>query len=301
VIRFDGEVAIVTGAGTGLGRAYSLLLASRGARVVVNDIGGAVDGRGASSTPADRVVAEIGTTGGEATASYDSVATGEGAARLVQCAVDRYGRVDILINNAGILRESPLGAMSLGDLEAVIQVHLLGSLYCTRAALPLMLAQNYGRIVLTSSATGLVGHADQSVYGAAKAAMIGIMNCVKLDCRAANVGINTVVPSATTRMSKGLVAEDLAQYMAPEHVAALVAYFASRPCTRSGDIVHAIGGHFARIALFRAAGVQFDPVEPITIEMIEGAYERIADLSGAQPYRGTLASLEPNLRAMGRL
>lgn len=301
MIRYDGDVAIVTGAGVGLGRSYARLLAARGARVVVNDIGGAVDGRGASASPANLLVEEITAAGGVAVANTDSVASADGASRLVQSAMDHFGKVDILINNAGILREGPLGSMSLDDLEAVVQVHLLGALYCTRAVLPGMLAQDYGRIVLTSSGSGLVGHVGQSVYGAAKSAMVGLMNCMTLDCRATNVRVNTVTPSATTRMSRGLVAEELARYMAPEHVAALVGFFASRACARTGDIVQAIGGHFSKVAFYRAKGVQFDPVDDITVEMVERAYERITDMADAEPYRGTLASLAPNLKAMGRL
>ncbi|MEO8296247.1 MAG: SDR family NAD(P)-dependent oxidoreductase [Burkholderiales bacterium] len=303
MIRFDNRVAIVTGAGTGLGRAYALLLAARGARVVVNDIGGSVDGQGdGSATPAQAVVDEIKAAGGQALANFDSVADPAGAQRMVQSALDTWGRLDILINNAGILREGPLQGMSLDALEKVIGVHLMGTLYCTRAALVPMLKQRYGRIVLTSSASGLMGHADQSVYGAAKSAMLGLMNCVKLDCADTGVLINTVAPSADTRMSKGLIKHELARNMSPHLVAPMMAWFASEQCQETGQTVNACGGYFFKVALYKAAGAQFDPLEPITPEMIDAAWsDRIADLSAPEPYRGTLASLEPNLRRLGRL
>jgi NAD(P)-dependent dehydrogenase (short-subunit alcohol dehydrogenase family) len=300
--RFDGRVAIVTGAGTGLGREYALLLASHGAKVVVNDLGGNVAGdAGVSSNAADAVVKEISARGGIAVASYDSVADPAEAQRMVDSALSIWGRLDILVNNAGILREGHLEDMTLNAMEQVIAVHLMGTLYCTRAALVPMLANNYGRIVLTSSASGLMGHVNQAVYGAAKSAMLGLMNCAGLSCAGKDVKINTVVPSADTRMSRGLIKEELARNMAPHLVAPLVGWFASESCARSGEVVNACGGYFFKIAFYKSPGVQFDPHEPITLEMIDAAYERIADMSRLEPYRGTLASLEPSLRQIGRL
>jgi NAD(P)-dependent dehydrogenase (short-subunit alcohol dehydrogenase family) len=301
MIRFDQRVAVVTGAGTGLGREYALLLGSRGARVVVNDTGGALDGAGGSLGPAAAVAQEIRAAGGQAIANSDSVADAQGAQRIVDAALEEWGRIDILINNAGILREAPLERMAMDAIEAVIGVHLMGTLHCTRAALRPMIDSGYGRVVLTSSGSGLLGAAGQSVYGAAKSAMLGLMNCIRLDCKDTGVLINTVAPSAATRMSLGLVREELARHMAPHLVAPMVAWFASEQCRESGDTINAFGGCFFKVAMFKAAGAQFDPQEPVTLEMIDEAWPRISDMTRPEPYRGTVASLEPGLRRLGRL
>jgi len=301
MIRFDHRVAIVTGSGTGLGREYALLLAARGARVVVNDVGGAVDGQGGSARPAAAVVDEIRAAGGSAIANHDSVADPAGAQRMVDAALAEWGRLDILVNNAGILREAPLERMALDAIEAVIGVHLMGTIHCTRAALKPMLEAGYGRIVLTSSGSGLLGLAGQSIYGAAKSAMVGLMNCMRFDLQDSGVLVNTVAPSANTRMSQGLVREELARHMAPHLVAPLVAWFASEQCRQSGDTVNAFGGCFFKVALYKSLGAQFDPQQPVTLEMIDEAWPRIADMSQPEPYRGTFASLEPGLRQLGRL
>lgn len=301
MVTFENRVAIVTGAGAGLGRAYAHVLAAHGCKVVVNDVGGSKAGGGASTAPADTVVAEIRDKGGEAIANHDSIADPDGVARLVRTATDAYGRVDALINNAGILREGKLGDMSLDDLQQVIQVHLMGTLYCTRAVLPLMLAQRYGRIVLTGSGSGLLGHVDQSVYGAAKAAMLGLMACLRFDCAETGVLINTVVPSAATRMSAGLLDKTLEPFMGPEMVAPLVAYLASEACTCTGEAVNAYGGHYAKVALVKAQGLQLDPTKPLTPGMVADAAGQIFDMAGAEPYRGTFVSLAAGLRSIGKL
>jgi len=301
MIEFDQRVAIVTGAGTGLGREYALLLASRGARVVVNDIGGAVDGAGASARPAASVVEEIRAAGGQAIANHDSVSDPASAQRIVDAALNTWGRLDILVNNAGILREAPLEKMALDAIEAVIGVHLMGTIHCTRAALVPMRERGYGRIVFTSSGSGLLGLASQSVYGAAKAAMVGLMNCVTLDCKDTGVLINTVAPSANTRMSQGLVKEELARNMPPHLVAPIVAWLSSEQCRETGQTINAFGGCFFKVALYKSMGAQFDPMEPITIEMVEKAWGDILDMSAPEPYRGTFASLEPGLRKLGRI
>lgn len=302
MIRFDQRVAIVTGAGAGLGREYALLLASRGARVVVNDTGRAMDGvDGGSAQVASGVVDEIRAAGGEAIASTDSVAEPAGVQRMVDSALQQWGRIDILINNAGILRTGPLHAMSLADIEAMVAVHLMGTLYCTRAVLPAMLEKGYGRIVLTSSGVGLRGLADHSIYGACKSAMLGLMDSIKLDYKDRGIAINTVAPSASTRMSKETIPEPLARNMSPSVVAPMVAWLASENCTQSGAVLSAGGGYFYKVAFFKGPGVQFDPQEPITLEMIDQSWPRIADVSKVEPFLGTLAGLEPNLRKLGRL
>lgn len=302
MIRFDQRVAIITGAGVGLGREYALLLASRGAKVLVNDIGTAVDGADqGSAQPATAVVAEIRAAGGQAIANSDSVAELGGVQSMVDAALKQWGRIDILINNAGILRTGPLHTMSLEAIEAMIAVHLMATLYCTRAVLPCMIERGYGRIVLSSSGVGLRGLADHSVYGAAKSGMLGLMDCVKLDCKDQGVLINTVAPSADTRMSKGTIPEELARHMSPRLVAPMVAWLASENCTHSGALVSAGGGYFYKVAFFKGPGAQFDPQQPLTPEMIGENWPRIADMSQVEPFLGTLAGLEPNLRKLGRL
>jgi len=301
MVRFDGQVALVTGSGVGLGRAYALLLASRGAKVVVNDPGRTADGRGANPAAADAVVAEIRAAGGEAVANYDSIAEASGAENAIRAATAAYGRLDILVNNAGILRDAPLATSTLDDLQQVIAVNFLGSLYCTRAALPVMLTQDYGRIVLTTSGSGLFGFATQATYGAAKAAMVGLMNSVALECAGTGITINTVMPSAATRLSLGLVSEDLARMMSPETVAPLVGWLASRDCTASGDCIGAFGGHFAKLRLFKAEGQQFDPHQPITPEMVGARYDAITDMKDAAPFLGTRVTLRKLLEKEGKL
>ena len=299
MIRFDDRVAIVTGGGTGLGREYALLLAARGARVVVNDLGGSVGGDGeGSAAPAEAVAQEIRAAGGQAIANRDSVADPKGAARMVEAALREWGRLDILVNNAGILRESPLDEMALDAIEKVIAVHLMGTLYCTRAALPAMRKSGYGRIVLTSSGSGLMGLKGQSVYGAAKTGMIGLMNCMRFDLEGSGVLVNTVAPSAATRMSQGIVKEELARNMSPALVAPLVAWLASEQCRDTGQVLTATAGYFFKVALYKSEGAQFDPAEPVTPEMVDAAWSRIVSMDNIEPYRGTLASHEPNLRRL---
>jgi len=214
-IRFDNRVAIVTGAGNGLGRAHALLLASRGAKVVVNDPGGSVDGKGGDASAADKVVNEIKAAGGQAAASYDSVATWAGAQNIINTAVKAFGGLDILVNNAGILRDKSFSKMPVEDFETVMQVHFMGTMYCTKAAWPIMNEKKYGRIVLTSSASGLVGNFGQSNYGAAKTAMLGLMYCLRHEGERANIKINTISPAADTRMTGSLMDPSVIKFMKP--------------------------------------------------------------------------------------
>ncbi|MEO2168708.1 MAG: SDR family NAD(P)-dependent oxidoreductase, partial [bacterium] len=203
-VRFDEKVAIVTGSGNGLGRSHALQFAARGAKVVVNDLGGAVDGSGGSSKAAENVVAEIKAAGGEAIANGSSVSDRAGAQKLVQDAIDAYGRVDILVNNAGILRDRTFKKMELDDFHLVVDVHLMGSVYCTRFVWEQMLSQGYGRIVMTTSSSGMYGNFGQSNYGAAKMGVIGLMNVLKIEGLKANVHVNTIAPTAGTRMTEDL-------------------------------------------------------------------------------------------------
>ncbi len=302
LLRFDGRVALVTGAGSGLGREYALLLAARGAKVVVNDVGGSVAGTGSDSTAsADAVVEEIRALGGTAISSTASVAQAEGAQQMVHAALDTWGRLDILINNAGVLRQGPLEDMALDAVDQVIAVHLMGTLYCTRAALAAMRSQNYGRIVLTSSAVGLMGYPGQAAYAAAKSAMFGLMHAVRQDCAGTGIAINTVAPVADTPMSKGILRQEIATHLSPRLVAPMVAWLASEGCTDSGHVINAGGGYFCEVAQYKSRGVHFDPREDLTPDMVGAAFGRIADMAEAEPYRGTLSCIEPELRRLGEL
>jgi NAD(P)-dependent dehydrogenase (short-subunit alcohol dehydrogenase family) len=281
-IRFDGKVAIVTGAGGGLGRAHALELARRGARVVVNDLGGAVDGSGGSSKAAQDVVAEIKALGGEAIANGGSVGDREGARSIVRDAVEAYGTVDILINNAGILRDKSFAKMSLDDFELVLRVHLLGSVYCTQAAWPIMAEKGYGRVIMTTSSSGLYGNFGQSNYGTAKMALVGLMNTLKLEGERKNIRVNCIAPVAATRMTADLgIPDEVMKALKPELVTPAVLYLCSEDAP-NGTIVEAGAGYFARVAVVEAKGVHLGPAA--TVEDVAAAFDRIADLTEATPF-----------------
>lgn len=251
---FDGRVAVVTGAGRGLGRAYALLLASRGAKVVVNDPGGSLTGDGSDSGPAKEVVDEITAAGGEAVACTESVATAEGGRAIVRTAIDHYGRIDILIHNAGIVRSASLKEMTYEDFDAVLDVHLRGAFHVVRAAFPLMCEAGYGRVVLTSSIGGLYGNHRVANYGAAKAGMIGLSNVVALEGAAEGVKCNIIVPGAVTRMAEGI---DTSVYppMQPELVAPVVGWLAHESCSVTGEMLVSIAGRVARAFVAETPGV----------------------------------------------
>ena len=217
-IRFDGQVAIVTGAGGGLGRQHALALAARGAKVLVNDLGGAVDGSGGSPTAAQAVVDQIVAAGGQALANGASVTDPAAVAAMVQQAVDAWGRVDILVNNAGILRDKSFAKMALDDFRQVIDVHLMGAVHCCKAVWPLMQAQQYGRIAMTTSSSGLYGNFGQSNYGAAKMALVGLMQTLSLEGAKSNIRVNCLAPTAATRMTEGLLPAEVLALLQPEAV-----------------------------------------------------------------------------------
>ncbi len=280
-IRFDGRVVVITGAGSGLGKSYALHLAARGARVVVNDKGGNVEGEGASKVPAQLVVDEIKRAGGEAVANFDDVSEVEGANRLIQQAVDQFGTVDVLICNAGILRDKSFLKMSLDDFELVLRVHLLGTVYVTRAAFPVMKVKGYGRIVLTTSASGLYGNFGQTNYAAAKLGLVGFMNSLKLEGLRYNIRINAVAPMAATRLAQGVFPQEMASRLKPELVAPLVAYLCSEQCEASGDIISAGAGSYNAVKIVESKGVRFGTEQEITPEMIAAKYRDIGNLEGA--------------------
>jgi NAD(P)-dependent dehydrogenase (short-subunit alcohol dehydrogenase family) len=268
----DGRVVIVTGAGNGIGKAHAVALAEHGARVVVNDLGGAVDGSGTGGA-ADEVVALIRSFGGTATASTHSVATVEGGAGLVAQAIQEFGRVDAVIHNAGILRDRSFAKMSDEDVTAVFDVHLGGAFNVLRPAWPHLVAQGYGRIVLTSSSSGLLGNFGQSSYGAAKAGLIGLMNVLSLEGARHGILVNALSPTAATRMTEGLLG-DLADRFAPEHVAAVATYLASEQCELNRHILTVGGGRVGRIFLGVTPG-WYSGVDPTTPTGILDAIDEI--------------------------
>ena len=275
-LRFDGRVAVVTGGGRGLGRSYAMLLASRGAKVVVNDPGGGLTGDGTDAGPADDVVREIVAAGGQAVASTDSVATAAGGKAIIDAALDRYGRVDILIHNAGIVRRASLKEMSYEDFEAVLDVHLRGAFHVVRPVFPMMCDAGYGRIVLTSSIGGLYGNHDVANYAAAKAGVIGLSNVAALEGAAYGVQSNVIVPAAVTRMAEGI---DTSAYppMGPELVAPAVGWLAHESCSVTGEVLIALAGRVARAVVTEAPGVYRSSW---SIEDVGEHIEAIRDTSG---------------------
>jgi NAD(P)-dependent dehydrogenase (short-subunit alcohol dehydrogenase family) len=289
-IRFDGRVAVITGAGGGLGRAYALLLAARGASVVVNDLGGSLGGVGGDAAAARQVVAEIEAAGGRALANFDDIATPEGAQRLVDAACQTYGRLDVLINNAGILRDKTLHKMDPADFEAVVRVHLLGSAWCSRAALVPMQAQQYGRIVMTTSAAGLYGNFGQSNYGAAKLGVVGLMNTLKAEGAKFGIRVNTVAPVALTRMTEGLPFARMLGEATPDRVAAGVAWLASEACEDSGVILAAGAGYFSTVRIVEGLGLHA-PSGDVSPEFVASHWAEIANEAGARPFDHAGAAL----------
>ena len=253
-LRFDGRVAIVTGAGGGLGRQHALLLASRGASVVVNDLGGAVDGSGSSATPAEQVVAEITAAGGTAVADANSVATPEGGEAIVQTAVDAFGRVDILVNNAGILRDKSFAKMDLDAWDSVVAVHLRGAVCVTQPAWRRMREQRYGRIVNTSSASGLFGNFGQANYGAAKMGLVGLTKTLAIEGERDGITVNAIAPAARTRMTENLLGP-LADRLDPALVSPLVAWLVHEDCTVTGEVFSCGGGRVARVFVAATPGM----------------------------------------------
>jgi NAD(P)-dependent dehydrogenase (short-subunit alcohol dehydrogenase family) len=298
-VRFDGRVAIVTGAGGGLGRSHALLLASRGAKVVVNDLGGAFDGTGAGSAMADKVVEEIRSAGGEAVPNYDGVDTWEGGQNIVKTAIDAFGKVDILINNAGILRDKSFMKMDEEDIDKVFAVHLKGAFNVTKAAFPVMRENNYGRIVMTTSATGLYGNFGQANYGAAKLGLVGFMNTLKIEGARYNILVNTIAPIAGTRMTAGVMPPDLVEKLKPDYVSPMVVYACSEECTDSGIVFVAGAGYFSRAVMVEGPGVILDAKKGVTIEDIRDRAADIKKLEGAQPFNQSNEEIARLVSALG--
>jgi NAD(P)-dependent dehydrogenase (short-subunit alcohol dehydrogenase family) len=299
-VRLDGRVALVTGAGGGLGRQHALTLAGLGAKVVVNDVGGTVHGGNGDAAPADRVVAEIEALGGEAVAHHESIAEPAGAQSLVALALERFGRVDVLVNNAGILRDKTFAKITLEDFEAVLAVHLMGTVYCTHAAWPVMLEQGYGRVVVTTSGSATNGNFGQSNYAAAKLGVVGLMNVLALEGVRKGVLINAIAPGAATRMTTDLIPGEIRDYLAPGLVSPVVAYLCSESCTDTGCIIWSVAGKVARVFYAETPGIQFDPSAPLDPDDIEAAWPRIIDVDGSQPAApGPIGDAVQRLARMG--
>jgi NAD(P)-dependent dehydrogenase (short-subunit alcohol dehydrogenase family) len=279
-ISFEGRVAIVTGAGGGLGRCHAIELAKLGAKVVVNDLGGAMDGTGGSSEAATNVVEEIKSAGGEAIANGGSVSDARGAKSMVEAAMNAWGRVDILINNAGILRDKSFTKMTMEDFRAVLEVHLMGSVYCTKEVWSIMRDQGYGRIVMTTSPSGLYGNFGQTNYGAAKLSLVGFMNSLKIEGAKNNVFTNAIAPVAATRMTESLMPAEAFKRLGPELVTPAVLFLCSEKAP-NGVIMQAAGGRYSVACLVENAGV--DLGTDATVDDIADNYAKISDLTGAQP------------------
>ena len=245
-ITFDGRVAVITGAGGGLGRTYAIELGRRGARVVVNDLGGSVDGTGASESAADRVVAEIKQAGGEAIASHDSVSTEQGGMAIIQTALDTFGTVDIVVNNAGILRDKSFANMTMDEVTAVLDVHLRGGFHVSLPAFKVMKENGYGRFVFTSSASGLFGNFGQANYGAAKAGLVGLSNVIAIEGAKYDIRSNAIAPVARTRMTEDILGP-LVDLVAPELVMPLVVYLCSEANEHTHQVFTAGGGRYGRV------------------------------------------------------
>ena len=283
-IRFDQRVAIVTGAGNGLGRAHALGLAARGAKVVVNDLGGALDGSGSSARAAERVADEINAAGGEAFADASNVADAAAVEAMVSTTLSRYGRVDILVNNAGILRDKSFAKMELSDFRTVMDVHVMGAVHCTKAVWETMRTQNYGRILFTTSSSGLYGNFGQANYAAAKAALIGLMNTLHLEGAKYNIRLNALAPVAATRMTQELMPKEALGLLKPEAVTPGVLFLMSENAP-SRVILAAGAGGFAVTHIIESEGLQL-PGDPVTPEAIAAAFADISDAENGKALQG---------------
>ncbi len=281
-IRFDGKVAIVTGAGGGLGRQHALELARRGAKVVINDLGGSVDGSGGSSAAADKVVEEIKALGGEAIANGASVTDDAGVKHLVDQTMEAFGRIDILIANAGILRDKSFSKMEIADVEVVLAVHVMGTIKPAKAVWEIMKAQNYGRIVVTTSSTGLYGNFGQTNYGAAKLGLVGFMNTLKLEGQKNNIRVNAISPVAATRMTENLMPPEMLDKLRPEFVTPGVVYLVSEDAP-TGVVLTAGAGVFATAKIFETEGVYLGD-KGLSVEAVRDHWAEIENQTGQQSY-----------------
>lgn len=282
-INFDGKVAIVTGAGGGLGRSHAMELARRGAKVVVNDLGGSVDGSSGSSDAAQKVVDEIKAAGGQAIANGASVTDDDGVAGLVKQTMDEWGRIDILINNAGILRDKSFAKMEIADFSIVVDVHLMGSVKPTKAVWAIMKEQQYGRIVMTTSSSGLYGNFGQTNYGAAKLAVVGFMNTLKLEGQKDNIHVNALAPVAASRMTENLMPPEALALLKPEYVTPGLICLVQEDAP-TGKILAAGAGVFSLAEIQESEGVFVGRDDDLDADKVWENWDRISDFSNAKPY-----------------
>ena len=283
-LDFNGKVAIITGAGGGLGRCHALELARRGAKIIVNDLGGQPDGTGGGSQMAMKVVDEIKSLGGEAIANGSSVTDDDGVKKMVADAMEAWGRIDILINNAGVLRDKSFAKMDIKDFQFVLDVHLMGTVKPTKAVWEIMRAQNYGRIMVTSSSSGLYGNFGQANYGAAKMGVVGFLNTLKLEGQKYNIHINALAPVAWTRMTADLMPPQAEELLQPELVTPGVVFLVSEDAP-SGKILCAGAGSFALASIVESAGCFVGKGADLTAEGVRDHWKQISDLSNAEPYQ----------------
>ena len=295
-LGYDGKVAVITGAGGGLGRSHALELAKRGALIVVNDLGGSVDGQGGSHTAAQIVVDEIKAFGGEAVANYDTVATPEGGKAIIATALEAFGKIDIVINNAGILRDAAFKNMTPELLEPVIDVHLKGAFYVTHAAWQHMRDQNYGRIVNTSSAAGIFGNFGQTNYGAAKAGLIGLTRVLAVEGAKNNIKANAIAPVAKSRMTEDLLGP-LVDKLGPEFITPVVAWLAHEDVPVTGEVYSCGGGHVARV--FTGVTQGWTDTESLTVEDIRDHFDEIRNEDGYLVPANLTEELQATLKALG--
>ncbi len=293
-VRFDDRVAVVTGAGGGLGRAHSMLLASRGAKVVVNDLGGARDGGGGSSNMADQVVEEIKAAGGEAVANYDGVDTSAGGENIIKTAVDAFGKVDIVIANAGILRDRAFHNLEEQDWDKIFAVHVKGSFNVIQPAFRLMRQQNYGRIIVTTSNAGLYGNFGQANYSSAKTALLGLASTLELEGAKYNIKANVIAPVAASRLTEDVMPPAVLEKLLPEFVSPAVAYLCSEECQMSGDIITAGGGYVGRAAIVESKGAV---LPGISIEAVRDNFDKIRDMTGAEEFSNAFDEVSKRLSA----
>ena len=283
-ISFKDKVAIVTGAGGGLGRCHALQFAERGAKVIVNDLGGAVDGSGGSSEAADKVVDEIRAMGGDAISNGSSVTDKGGVKKLVDDAMAAFGRIDILVNNAGVLRDKSFAKVTLDDFEFVVDVHMMGSVYCTKAVWPIMVEQKYGRIVMTSSSSGIFGNFGQSNYGSAKMGVVGLMNTLRIEGQKNNIKVNSLVPVAATRMTENLGMPDAVfDSLKPESVSPAVIFMASEDAP-DGVMISAGAGVFAMAEIVHSEGIALKG-DDLNADMLAEKWSEASDMTNSKALR----------------
>jgi NAD(P)-dependent dehydrogenase (short-subunit alcohol dehydrogenase family) len=283
-ISFKDKVAIVTGAGGGLGRCHALQFAERGAKVIVNDLGGSVDGSGGSSEAADKVVEEIKAMGGDAISNGSSVTDKAGVKKLVDDAMAAYGRIDILVNNAGVLRDKSFAKVTLDDFEFVVDVHMMGSVYCTKAVWPIMVEQKYGRIVMTSSSSGIFGNFGQSNYGSAKMGVVGLMNTLRIEGQKNNIKVNSLVPVAATRMTENLGMPDAVfDSLKPESVSPAVIFMSSEDAP-DGVMISAGAGVFAMAEIVHSEGIALKG-DDLNADMLAEKWSEASDMTNSKALR----------------